>query len=491
MVEVPIDHGLRWAKLDLHISLDGRGDQTARIYRQVRDAILDGRLRAGERVPPSRELARGLAVSRNTVAAAYDRLVGDGFLEGRAGAGTFVAMPRPAGGSRRAPVGALRPAPRWAALAGELARVPPVQAARYDLRAGHPDGTLFPLATWRRLLARSLSASPDYGDPAGLAALRAAVARSAGLSRSVRAAPEDVIVTSGAQQGLDLVGRVLLEPGAVVAVEDPGYRPARLAFEALGARVVPVPVDGSGLVVEALPRSARLVYVTPSHQYPLGTPMSLPRRAALLAWAQRHGAAIVEDDYDSEFRYSDRPLEPLQSLDRAGRVVYVGSFAKTLLPALRLGFLVAPASLRPALVAAKRLADWHVEPAAQAALAEFIDDGLLRRHVRSVTRVYATRHDLVTAAARGVLADRFTLVPSSAGLHVTLLAAPHVDVAALVARLRDAGVAVERLAGFYAAPAPAPAAERPDGLVVGYGMVSTADLPAALELLDRVSRPTG
>ncbi|WP_327011613.1 aminotransferase-like domain-containing protein [Dactylosporangium sp. NBC_01737] len=357
------------------------------------------------------------------------------------------------------------------------------------MRAGHPDGSLFPLATWRRLLTRSLRGGADYADPAGLEALRSAVARSAGLSRSVRASADDVIVTNGAQQGLDLVGRVLVEPGSVVAVEEPGYPPARLAFTALGARVVPVPVDGSGLVVEALPRQARLVYVTPSHQYPLGVPMSLPRRAALLDWAQRHGAAVVEDDYDSEFRYSERPLEPLQSLDRAGRVVYVGSFAKTLLPALRLGFLVAPASLRPALVAAKRLTDWHAEPAAQAALADFIDEGLLRRHVRTVTRVYATRHDLVTTAARGVLADRFTLVPSSAGLHVTLLAAPGLDVPGVVTRLRDAGVAVERLAGFYAAGGST--GEPPDGLVIGYGMITAADLPVALDLLDRASRPTG
>ncbi|GAB3858619.1 aminotransferase-like domain-containing protein [Dactylosporangium cerinum] len=225
--------------------------------------------------------------------------------------------------------------------------------------------------------------------------------------------------------------------------------------------------------------------MTPSHQYPLGVPMSLARRAALLGWAERHGAAIVEDDYDSEFRYSDRPLEPLQSLDRAGRVVYVGSFAKTLLPALRLGFLVPPASLRPALVAAKRLADWHVEPAAQAALADFIDEGLLRRHVRTVTRVYAARHELVTTAARGPLADRFTPVPSSAGLHVTLLAAPHVDVPRTLARLRDADVAVEGLAGFYTSAAPA------DGLVIGYGMITARDLPAALDLLDRASRPLG
>ncbi|GGM43650.1 PLP-dependent aminotransferase family protein [Dactylosporangium sucinum] len=467
--------------MDLHISLDGRGDRTDRIYRQLRDAILDGRLRAGERVPPSRELARRLSVARNTVAAAYDRLVGDGFLEGRAGAGTFVAFRPARPAQRRAPGGALRPARRWAQLLDEP---PPAEPARFDLRAGHPDPALFPLATWRRLLGRSLAARADYGDPAGAPELRAAIARHAGLSRSVRAAPDDVLVTHGAQQALDLVARVLVEPGAVVAVEEPGYRPARRLFAAHGARVVGVPVDAEGIVVGALPRTARLVYVTPSHQYPLGIAMSLHRRSALLAWAEETGAAVVEDDYDSEFRFSDRPLEPLQSLDRAGRVIYVGSFSKTLLPALRLGFLVAPATLRPALRAAKRLTDWHGDPAAQLALAALLDEGRLARHLRAVTRVYAARHELLTAAARGPLAGWFTPVPSSAGLHLTFRAVPGLPVDAIVARLRAAEVAVEPLASFYAEPPP-----RPDpGLVVGYGSIPTANLPEAILRIEAACR---
>ncbi|WP_238007781.1 PLP-dependent aminotransferase family protein [Dactylosporangium sp. AC04546] len=459
--------------MDLHITLDGRGDRTDRIYRQLRDAILDGRLRAGERVPPSRELARRLSVARNTVAAAYDRLVGDGFLSGRAGAGTFVAY-RPARPSpRRAPGGALRPAQHWTQLADEP---DPTAPARFDLRAGHPDPALFPLATWRRLLGRTLAARADYGDPAGVPELRTAIARHAGLSRSVRAAPGDVLVTHGAQQALDLIARVLVEPGTVVAVEEPGYRPARRLFASHGARVVGVPVDAEGIVVAALPRTARLVYVTPSHQYPLGTAMSLHRRSALLAWAEETGAAVVEDDYDSEFRFSDRPLEPLQSLDRAGRVIYVGSFSKTLLPALRLGFLVAPATLRPALRAAKRITDWHGDPAAQLALAAFVEEGRLARHLRAVTRVYAARHELLTAAARGPLVEWFSLVPSSAGLHLTFRAAPGLPLDAVLARLRAAEVAVEPLAAFYAEP---PA--RPDpGLVVGYGSIPTDLLPEAI-----------
>nr|BFE66172.1 PLP-dependent aminotransferase family protein [Dactylosporangium thailandense] len=460
--------------MDLHISLEGRGDRTDRIYRQLRDAILDGRLRPGERVPPSRELARDLSVARNTVAAAYDRLVGDGFLAGRSGAGTFVSYGGSPALSRRAPAGPLRPTPRFLAIPPDAS---PTPGARFDLRIGHPDASLFPLATWRRLLARSVRASAEYDDPAGLPPLRAAVSRHIGLSRSVRAAPADVIITAGAQQGLDLVARVLVEPGAVVAVEEPGYRPARRLFRGHGARVAGVPVDADGIVVERIPAAARLVYVTPSHQHPLGTAMSLPRRTALLAWAQEHGAAIVEDDYDSEFRYSDRPLEPLQSLDRTGRVIYVGSFSKTLLPSLRLGFLVAPEALRPALRTARALADWHGEPAAQAALAAFIDEGLLRRHLRKVSRVYAARHDLVVKAAAGPLAPWFAPVPSSAGLHLALRCTGPADVGALVRALRAAEVAVEPLSHFYASAADDP------GLAIGFGAIATADLPAALDRL--------
>ena len=337
--------------MDVHVTLSGRGDLTAQIYRQLLEAILDGRLRSGERLPPTRELARRLAVSRNTVAVAYDRLVADGFLVGRAGAGTYVSA-EPVRG-RAAPKGVVRPRAVWESIAGGpsgTARPGGPNMQAYDFRVGVPDAELFPLETWRRLVSRELRRGVGgYGDPSGHEGLREAIARHIGVSRSVRAGADDVLVTNGAQQALDLVGRVLIEPGACVAVEEPGYPPARLLFRSLGARVVGVPVDGEGLDVAAIPGAARLVYVTPSHQFPLGTPMSLARRAALLAWAERRNAVVIEDDYDSEFRFGDRPLEPLQSLDRAGRVIYVGSFSKTLLPMLRLGFLVAPASLGPAL----------------------------------------------------------------------------------------------------------------------------------------------
>ncbi|WP_435582103.1 PLP-dependent aminotransferase family protein [Amycolatopsis thermoflava] len=462
--------------MDLHISLTG-GDLVAQIYRQVRDAIADGRLRPGERLPPSRELARTLAVSRNTVAAAYDRLTAEGLLTGRVGAGTFVAGTAP-GRPRRAPRGVLAARPFWDTLPD------PVEAApvRYDFRVGAPDASLFPLQTWRRLVSQSLRSHEipsGYADPSGHSGLRAAIARHLGIARSVRAAAEDVLVTQGAQQALDLVGRVLVEPGACVAVEEPGYPPARRLLASLGARVTGVPVDGEGIVVDRIPGAARLVYVTPSHQFPLGTPMSPARRAALLEWAGRRDAVIVEDDYDSEFRFAGRPLDPLQSLDRAGRVIYVGSFSKTLLPMLRLGFLIAPAALRPALLKAKQLTDWHGDLTTQAALARFLDEGLLTRHVRKATREYAARHELVVRTLEREFGDWLQLVPSAAGLHVC--ARSVVDTSALHAP----GVAFDRLHTYYADSPPE------QGLALGYGAVSPDGIVAGLRLLRDAFRAAG
>ncbi|MBG0829696.1 PLP-dependent aminotransferase family protein [Planomonospora sp. ID67723] len=479
--------------MEFHIGLAGRGDLAARIYRQLREAVLDGRLQPGERLPPTRELAGRLGVARNTVTVAYDRLTAEGFLTGKVGAGTFVcAQPLARARPRNAPAGGdVRPRPVWRSIPapdGPGHAAPGSSTAGdgrplYDFRVGTPDPALFPLETWRRLVARELSRStvglPEYAQPAGHAGLREAIARYVGVSRSVHAGAGDVLVTQGAQQALDLVGRVLIEPGDRVAVEEPGYPPARLLFRSLGARVTGVPVDAEGLDVAALPDDTRLVYVTPSHQFPLGTPMSLPRRAALLAWAQRHDAVVIEDDYDSEYRFGGRPLESLQSLDRCGRVVYVGSFSKTLLPMLRLGFLVAPASLRPALLSAKRLADWHGDLIAQGALARFIDEGLLSRHIRKTTREYAARHAKITTVLRERFADRLRPVPSAAGLHLCARLAPDaaIDLEQVVARARGAGVGVESLAG-YCGEEPAQA-----GLVLGYGAVRPERIDEGLRLL--------
>ncbi|SDS45164.1 transcriptional regulator, GntR family [Actinoplanes derwentensis] len=461
--------------------LEGSADLSAQVYRQLRTAILDGRLRPGERLPPTRELARSAAVSRNTVATAYDRLLAEGFVTARVGSGTFVADLT--GGTRppnRAPGGTLRPRRIWQELPPPGPSGP---APEFDLRAGTPDPALFPLPVWRRLVTRELRtgtiAAASRAGPAGDPRLRAAVARWLGVSRSVAAGTDDVLITNGAQQALDLIARVLLEPGDVVAVEEPGYPMAHRLFRSHGARPAGVPVDAQGLIVDALPPAARLVYTTPSHQFPTGVTMSPARRRELLAWAGRHGAAIVEDDYDSEFRFGNRPLEPLQSLDADGRVLYVGSFCKTMLPSLRLGFLVAPAALLPALTLARQVGVQHGDACTEAAVAAFLDEGLFARHLRTTTRVYAERRALLLDALHGPLSRWLVPVESVAGLHLSAHLRPEAgaDAAAVVERAARAGVAVQTLAHFCLAPP-----ER-DGLVIGYSSIPAGRLPEALRRL--------
>jgi GntR family transcriptional regulator/MocR family aminotransferase len=262
-------------------------------------------------------------------------------------------------------------------------------------------------------------------------------------------------------------------------VEDPGYARVRLLYETFGARVAPVPVDDEGLVVDALPARARLVYVTPSHQFPLGVTMSLRRRTALLAWAERRGAVVLEDDYDSEFRFGGRALDPLQSLDRAGRVIYVGSFSKVLVPGLRLGFLIAPASLQPALQAARQLSDWHGDVAPQGALAEFIDSGALARHIRAVTREYESRYRRIAAAIDGPLAATLRLVPASAGLHLAATFVPGLRVtgAGVVRDAASRGVKVGALGECFHGRATR------DGLVIGFGGIPSSLIDEGLDRL--------
>ncbi|HEX2101981.1 MAG TPA: PLP-dependent aminotransferase family protein [Candidatus Synoicihabitans sp.] len=469
--------------MPFHVSLVGRKHLSREIYRQIVRAILDGRLRPGDRLTPSRELALALDVSRMTVNVAYEQLAGEGFVTSRQGAGTFVSdlvsrverkSPQPRAKD------ALQPRPIWKSIP---VLTPFARAARYDFRSGLPDATLFPHRAWQRSVVRALLASESsagvYGDAAGLRDLREAIVRQIGFSRGVEAAPNDVIVTNGTQQALDLIARVWLAPGDTIALEEPGYGLPWLLFTAMGFRVVGVPVDNEGIVVTALPRKARAVYVTPSHQYPLGVVMTLRRRQALLAWAERNNAAIIEDDYDSEFRFGGRPLEPLQSIDSSGRVIYIGSFSKTMLPTLRLGFLITPPSLRPALQSAKFVSDWHSSSLAQVALARFMADGGFARHLRKMTGVYRERRAMIRDILACDFNEHLELVPSEAGLHVAAFArnATVDHVQKIIGRAADRSVAVQRLW---------PHAFGPDaraGLMLGYGAISTSRIKEGLRLL--------
>jgi GntR family transcriptional regulator/MocR family aminotransferase len=465
--------------VEFQVHLEGRSDLARQIYRQIRAAILSGRLRRGDRLPPTRELARRHNVSRNTVSLAYEWLVVEGLLSGRKGAGSFVES------DPVAPVrwrGGDAPIPQRAVWKDIAAPLPRDFALRYDFGVGMPDATLFPFDTWRRVLARQIRGSMlkgEYGDPAGHPTLRTAIARYIAVGRGVNAGAADVIVTNGAQGAFDLIARVLIEPGARVAVEEPGYPPPRVLFESYGARVAAVPVDAAGLDVGALPDDARLVYVTPSHQFPLGMPMSHARRIALLEWAQRRSAVIIEDDYDSEFHFGGRPLETLQAIDRSGRVIYVGSFSKSLLPALRLGFLIAPPSLQRGLQAASYVAGWHAQWPAQAALASLIDNGLLARHVRRMRREYAARHERILRALERDFAAWVVPVPSVTGMHLAARMRSRGERAEreVADRARAAGVGFDRLSVYCASVA------TQTGAVLGYGAIPEAKIDEGLRIL--------
>ena len=468
--------------MDVHVSLVGRANLSGEIYRQLRAAIVDGRLRPGDLLPPSREMARALGVARTTVTVAYERLAGEGFIGSRVGSGTFVtahaARMRLAGRERRE--SALRPREFWKSF--QPVRIF-AREAEFDFRSGLPDASLFPHDLWRKLMLAALRAEQSdsgvYSNAAGHRGLREAIARHIGVARAVRCSADDIAITNGTQQAIDVVARVMLSPGDRVAVEDPGYPPPRRLFESLGARVAGVPVDHEGLIVDLIPKRTRLVYVTPSHQFPLGVSMTLQRRLALLAWAERNDAAIIEDDYDSEFRFGGRPVEPLQTLDTTGRVIYVGSFSKTTLPTLRLGFVVTPSTITDATEKAKFLVDWHTSLPVQAAMARFIESGAFARHIRKVGAAYRRRHAMVTRGVSTLLHEHLELVPSNAGLHVTAVArrlnATHMQ--EVIDSARTAGVAVQSLARFGMAK------RRRVGVVLGYGSIPAERIEEGLRRL--------
>ncbi len=469
--------------MELYLDPTVKRGVSAALFAQIRDAVISGRVGPGDRMPPTRQVADQLGISRHTVTTVYGRLVAEGYLEGRAGGGTVVAdttSQASAGaraGARARPPSPVRPA---RAVTPDEPGVDPAPAGGFDLRIGRPDPALFPVQRWRQSVAAALHAAPvGDADPAGVPALRRSLARWVGRSRGVETTADQVTVTAGAQQAIDLITRVVLRPGDRVAVEDPGYIPVRRLLEAIGMRVVPVPVDHDGLVVEAIPPRVRAVYTTPSHQSPTGAALALPRRRALLSFANRHDAVIIEDDYDSEYRHSDRPLEPLHRLDDCGRVVYLGTFSKTLSPALRLAFVVWPEPLVTAAAAWRTLMDGRPPGITQQALHRFITDGFLEAHLRRVRKVYRERHAVVAdwvdgAAARGLV------VPGPAnhsGLHVAVRLPEGVAEEAVRGEARRRGVALSDFGPCCVTP------PELDGLLLGYGLTPASQLPGALEVL--------
>lgn len=463
------------------LRLTGAGPLHRRVYDVLRARILSGELAAGARLPSTRALAQDNGIARITADRAYDQLAAEGYVEMRRGAGTFVAMdvegaPPPAG-RRGAESGRVRVARVGARVLETLpllsSRGHDRARPRFDFRHGAPSVAEFPHAVWRRLLgrhARRLDVPVyDYPPAAGVPALREAIAGYLRRARGVAVDAAQVLVVNGSQQGIDLTARLLLDPGDTALVEEPGYEGARSAFRLAGARLLPVRVDGDGLDLASAPptaRKARVVHVTPSHQYPLGSVLSLPRRLALLDWANRTGAWIVEDDYDGEFRFDGRPLAPLKALDDGDRVVFVGTFSKVMFPALRLGCLVVPRALARTFARAKALADGGTSQLEQATLADFIASGAFERHVRRARLKSRERRGVLLDGIARLLGDRVEVVGTNAGLHVVLRfpGRTPADVEAIAAAARARDVGVYAITPYYLRRPP-----RDGALVLGYG----------------------
>lgn len=462
----------------------GTGALTHALHQQLRAAILDGRLGPGSPLPATRQAAVALDIARNTVVTAYDLLIAEGYVIPRKGAKAVVAdiaARRPAKSQRLHPPledPRLNPVWRLPFLHPEPVKDLPARS----FRLGIPDHRHFPHAIWRRLSAQSLrawgKASFAYGPSEGIPALREAISRHVAFARAVACTADDVIVTSGAQQAFDLIARLLVTPGQTrVAVEEPGYPPARAAFAAAGAQLVPIPVDDEGLCVDRLPSDVRVISVTPSHQSPTGVALSMRRRTALLDFARAHGAVIIEDDYDGEFRFGGRPLDALQTLDRDGLVFYVGTFSKSLFPALRKGFVVAPSWARDALITVKHCADSHCDTITQCVLAVFIRDGHLARHVRRMRSIYATRREALLDGLQRELGAWLEPIPSEAGLHLAArIRAPELA-SAIIAKARRHTPGAQSIAEYALAPPERPA------IGFGYGVIDASEiLPALLRL---------
>ena len=472
------------------VDLEPRG---APLYRQLTDwfrqAILDGRLRAGQRLPSTRGLAKELGISRIPVLSAYEQLLAEGYLESAVGAGTRVARSLPGDTASPARPSAAGAARRKVARRVAATQLPEPMWLKNEgaFRVGLPALEHFPSKVWTRLITRhARSTSRDamvYGDPLGQLPLREAIAGYLGTFRGVRCEAAQILVTTGSQQGLQCAAQALTDPGDKVWLEDPGYPGARQAFALAGARLVPVRVDGEGLDVAfgiRRARDARLAYITPSHQFPLGSTLSATRRMALLDWAERGGAWIVEDDYDSEYRFGGRPLSALQGSDAGGRVIYVGSFSKVMFPALRLGYVVVPRELMPAFKVIRDATDTFTATLQQAAMADFIREGHFARHLRRTRQVYRERYAVLVEAIARELAGTLELVGTDTGMHLSAFLPEGVDDVEFTRRAAVAGVSVRPLSICYLQP------PKRGGLILGYGGATPAQIRDGVRILKQL-----
>ncbi len=417
------------------LKLNGEGPLYQQVYSAMRLSILSGAIAEGERLTPSRKLSKDLGVSRNVVLIAYDQLKAEGYAEGQSGGGTRAIVPL-GQSARLEPTNATSPD----ACDGEAVLSPLAKRAlhhwqerqqqhqrfrtdlAYNFRYGDVEADATTLKQWKQLTGQYLNRPAiEYGDTQGTLALRESIAQYTSRARGCRCSAEQICIVNGSQQALDLVARLFIDKGTKVLIEDPFYSGAKAAFETADAQVQPIPVDEQGIDIEAAAetaRGAKLIYVTPSHQFPTGAVMSFKRRLALLNWAEQNEAFIVEDDYDSEFRYTGQPIESLQGMDQQGRVLYVGTFSKVLFPALRLGYLILPKSLVAPTLALRWLTDRHTGVEQQQVLAQFIQRGYFEQHLRRMRRRYSKRRQALLLALENTFGTQVTVQGTNAGLHL-------------------------------------------------------------------------
>jgi GntR family transcriptional regulator/MocR family aminotransferase len=470
------------------------------IYEAIRNAILSGKVHPTTTLPATRLLAKQLGVSRMTVINAYDQLFAEGYLEAKRGAGTFVAAHLPeeflqtSGFERREhQENPLTRKIKFTDYGMNLAQHSKGILRRHGATALVPfqQGVSaieeFPFGVWAKIALKWQKKSPlsilGYGDSVGFQPLREAIAAHLASARGVLCETGQIIITNGTQQALDLIGRIFLTKGNDVCLEDPGYLGARDIFAATGARLVPVPVDEEGFDLQTarkLSRKARLAYVTPSHQYPLGVTMSLTRRLNLLEWARERDAFIIEDDYNSEYRYGGRPLASLQGLDRDGRVIYLGTFSKTIFPALRLGYLVVPTDLIEVFAAARALADLHSPSLDQATLAEFIAERHFARHIRRMRGIYEDRQQILVEEARMNLKGMLEVAPAEAGMHLIGWLPPGIDDRDVSRRAAEANLKIAPVSDYCLNQ------KLRGGLLLGYTAFNERQIKLGVKKLARV-----
>jgi GntR family transcriptional regulator/MocR family aminotransferase len=484
------------ALFEIQLEPGSRGSRIGNLRDQLQAAIEDGRLAPGMRLPSLRDAPKLFRVARNTLAEVYEQLLYEGYVVARQGSGTFVAdapqRARQPVTSVNTPARRLNPfwlQPEVTAAIGfwrdPSTYTPTGAKPSIDLRPALVDVRMFPFDVLRRVSSKQLRAlerktarnkSPQGNQ--GHYHLRQAITNHIAVTRAVACHADDVLVTSGAQQAFDLLARVLVAAGnTVVAVEDPGYPPMRVAFAAAGAQLVPVGIDAEGLIVDAIPAKASVICLCPSHQFPIGVSMSARRRQALIEFARRRNAVIVEDDYDGEFRFDGSPLPALRAHEASDVVFYVGTFSKCMLPSLRLGFIIAPQWARPALVAAKNCLDWHCSMPIQLGVAAFIAEGHLARHVRKMRRVYQQRRQLLMQILKEDFGRWLEAIPAQYGMHISAATRTHLDLERATEMLARNNIQLHTFSRYYLGP------QTRQGVIFGLGAAPPNELRRALTAL--------